>query len=117
EGVPVGDYAREALDNAGILDEALANVVSNEEDNASVVAKVTANEADVAIVYTSDVSDAAGNDVNAVTIPEGVNVIATYPIAAVEGAPNAELAADFVAYVASSDGQATLKEYGFEPTA
>ena len=35
----------------------------------------------------------------------------------VEGALNADLAADFVAYVVSSDGQATLKEYGFEPTA
>ena len=79
--------------------------------------KITANEADAAIVYTSDVSDAAGNDVNAVTIPEDVNVIATYPIAVVEGALNADLAADFVAYVVSSDGQATLKEYGFEPTA
>lgn len=115
EGVPVGDYAREALDNAGILDEALANVVSNEEDNASVVAKITANEADAAIVYTSDVSDAAGNDVNPVTIPQDVNVIATYPIAVVEGAPNADVAADFVAYVVGSEGQATLKEYGFEP--
>src|SRR5206468_4367009 len=31
-GVPVGDYAREALENAGILDAALANVVSNEPD-------------------------------------------------------------------------------------
>jgi molybdate transport system substrate-binding protein len=116
EGVPVGDYAREALDNAGILEEALANVVSNEEDNANVVAKITANEADAAIVYTSDVSDAADNEVNAVTILKGVNVIATYPIAVVEGAPNADIAADFVAYVAGSEGQATLKEYGFEPT-
>ena len=119
EGVPVGDYAREALDNAGILDEALANVVSNEEDNASVVAKITTGggEADAAIVYTSDVSDAAGNDVNAVAIPEDVNVIATYPIAVVEGAPNADVAADFVAYVVGSEGQATLKDYGFEPLA
>ena len=117
EGVPVGDYAREALDNAGILDEALANVVSNEEDNASVVAKITANEADAAIVYTSDASDAAGNDVNAVTIPKDVNVIATYPIAVVEGAPNTDVAADFVAYVVGSEGQASLKEYGFEPIA
>ncbi len=117
EGVPVGDYAREALDNAGILDEALANVVSNEEDNASVVAKITTGggEADAAIVYTSDVSDAADNDVNAVTIPEDVNVIATYPIAVVEVAPNADVAADFVAYVVGSEGQATLKDYGFEP--
>ena len=111
EGVPVGDYAREALDNAGILDEALANVVSNEEDNASVVAKITTGggEADAAIVYTSDVSDAAGNDVNAVTIPKDVNVIATYPIAVVEGAPNADVAADFVAYVVGAEGQATLE--------
>ena len=117
EGVPVGDYAREALDNAGILEGALDNVVSNEEDNASVVGKITANEADAAIVYTSDVSDAADNDVNAVTIPEDVNITATYPVAVVEGALNADLAANFVAYVVSSDGQATLKEYGFEPTA
>ncbi|HSH32232.1 MAG TPA: molybdate ABC transporter substrate-binding protein [Actinomycetota bacterium] len=119
EGVPVGDYAREALDSAGILDEALANVVSNEEDNASVVAKITTGggEADAAIVYTSDVSDAAGNDVNAVAIPEDVNVIATYPIAVVEEAPNADVAADFVAYVVGSEGQATLKDYGFEPLA
>jgi molybdate transport system substrate-binding protein len=117
EGVPIGDYAREALDNAGISQDALANVVSNEEDNASVVAKITANEADAAIVYTSDVSDAAGNDVNAVTIPKDVNVIATYPIAVVEGAPNTDVAADFVAYVVGSEGQASLKEYGFEPIA
>ena len=119
EGVPVGDYAREALDNAGILDEALANVVSNEEDNASVVAKITTGggEADAAIVYTSDVSDAADNDVNAVTIPEDVNVIATYPIAVVEGAPNADVAVDFVAYVVGAEGQDTLQEYGFEPVA
>ena len=117
EGVPVGDYAREALDNAGIADDAMANVVSNEEDNASVVAKITANEADAAIVYTSDVSTVAGNDVTAVKIPADVNVIATYPIAVVEGAPNAEVAADFVAYILSAEGQATLEEYGFEPIA
>ena len=59
--------------------------MSNEEDNASVVAKITAGEADAAIVYASDVSEAAGNDVNAVEIPDDVNVIATYPIAVVDG--------------------------------
>ncbi len=117
EGVPVGDYARESLGNAGILKEAEANVVSNEEDNASVVAKIVAGEADAAIVYESDVSSAAGNDVTAVEIPEDVNVIATYPIAVVTGAPNADLAADFVAYVTGTDGQAALTEYGFEALA
>jgi molybdate transport system substrate-binding protein len=115
EGVPVGDYAREALANAGIADEAEANVVSNEEDNASVVAKIAAGEGDAGIVYDSDISAAAGNDVAAVEIPDDVNVIATYPIAVPEGAPNVGPAADFIAYVTGSEGQATLEEYGFMP--
>ena len=57
-GVPVGDYARQALKSAGILSQAMANVVSNEDDDASVVAKVTSGDADAAIVYTSDVASA-----------------------------------------------------------
>jgi molybdate transport system substrate-binding protein len=117
EGVPAGDYAREALDNAGVSSQAEDNVVSNEEDNASVVAKIVAGEADAAIVYESDVSVAAGNDVNAVTIPKDVNVIATYPIAVVDGAPNADLATQFVEYVTGPQGQASLETYGFEPIA
>ena len=68
EGVPVGDYAREALKSAGILAQATANVVSNEDDDASVVAKVTSGDADAAIVYTSDVAS-AGDTVRSVAIP------------------------------------------------
>ena len=102
--------------NAGILTEAEANVVSNEEDNASVVAKIAAGEADAAIVYISDVSAAAGNDVTAVEIPEDVNVIATYPIAVVTGAPNADARRRRSStYVTGADGQATLEEFGFGP--
>ena len=111
----VGDYSREALTNAGIADEAEANVVSNEEDNGSVVAKIASGEGDAGIVYESDISAAAGNDVTAVQIPDDVNVIATYPIAVVTGAPNADLAADFITYVTGPDGQASLEEYGFMP--
>jgi molybdate transport system substrate-binding protein len=114
EGVPVGDYSREALANAGIAEEAESNVVSNEEDNAAVVAKIVAGEGDAAIVYESDISEAAGNDVASVEIPDDVNVSATYPIAVVEGAANADLAASFVEYVLSADGQAALERYGFQ---
>ena len=115
EGVPAGDYAREALSNAGILDAVEANVVSNEEDNASVVAKIVAGEADAAIVYESDVSAAASNDLASVEIPDDVNVIASYPIAVVTGSANADLAAEFQAAVTGEDGQAVLGEYGFGP--
>jgi molybdate transport system substrate-binding protein len=115
EGVPVGDYAREALENAGLTDEVLANVVSNEEDNASVVAKITAGEGDAAIVYESDVTSSVAPDVTAVEIPDDVNVIVTYPIAVVTGTSDTDTAQAFVDYVTGSEGQATLAEFGFLP--
>lgn len=115
EGVPVGDYSRQALESAGLTDAVLANVVSNEEDDASVVAKITAGEADAAMVYVSDVTSAVAPEVNAVEIPDDVNVIATYPIAVVTGTSNADAAQAFVDYVTGSEGQATLAEFGFLP--
>jgi molybdate transport system substrate-binding protein len=114
EGVPVGDYARQALDNAGVLDTAEANVVSNEEDNASVVAKIVAGEADAAIVYGSDISAAADNDLDSIAIPDDVNVIATYPIALIAEAGNPSGGEAFIDYV-MGPGQAVLAEYGFGP--
>lgn len=112
EGVPVGDYAREMLDSAGISKDVLANVVSNEPDDASVVAKVSSGEADAGIVYTSDVSSA---DVGSVAVPDDVNVVATYPIAVITGAPQSDLATSFVSYVTGEQGQATLASFGFGP--
>jgi molybdate transport system substrate-binding protein len=53
--------------------------------------------------------------VNAVTVPDAVNVIATYPIAVVTGSPNAAGAQSFDDYVTSSAGQKTLADYGFLP--
>jgi molybdate transport system substrate-binding protein len=114
EGVPVGDYAREAMKNAGILNEASANVVSNEDNDASVVGKITTGEADAAIVYTSDIA-AAGDAVRSVDIPDDVNVTATYPIAVVTGTAHPDQAAEFVSYVMSTEGQDVLDQFGFGP--
>jgi molybdate transport system substrate-binding protein len=117
EGVPVGDYARQALDAAGLTKQVMANVVSNEQDDASLVAKITAGEADAAIVYASDVTSTVAPQVTAVKIPDAQNVIATYPIAVVDGSAHADLAKAFVTYVTGSAGQATLATYGFLPPA
>jgi molybdate transport system substrate-binding protein len=113
EGVPVGDYARQMLDENKLTDEVMPNVVSNEPDDASVVAKVQAGEADAGIVYTSDIENNAG--VRGVSIPTTQNVIATYPIAVVTGSAHTDLAASFVDYVAGSQGEATLQQDGFGP--
>ncbi len=114
KGVPAGDYAREALGNAGIDKAAEANVVSNEEDDASVVQKISSNEADAAIVYTSDVAGASGKGIEAVDIPRADNVLATYPIGVVQGSSQSKLAAEFVAEV-TGPGQSVLKTFGFLP--
>jgi molybdate transport system substrate-binding protein len=113
KGVPLGDYSRASLQKAGIADAALGNVVSNEPDDASVVAKIASGEADAAIVYTSDVGSGQ-NDVASVPIPDEVNVVATYPIAVVKGSPNQALATAFITYVTAADAQATLGAYGFQ---
>jgi molybdate transport system substrate-binding protein len=114
EGVPAGDYAREMLANAGIADEALANVVSNEEDVRAVVTKVRSGDADAGVVYVTDVTDDVAGDVTIVEIPDDVNVIATYPIAVVSGTQEADLAQRFVDFVLG-DGQETLADHGFLP--
>lgn len=110
EDVPVGDYAREMLANAGIADGALANVVSNEDDVKGIVQKVTLGEADAGIVYRTDVTAAVATDLEVIDVPDDVNVVAVYPIAAIAGAPGP--ARGFVSFVLGP-GQAVLRGAGF----
>jgi molybdate transport system substrate-binding protein len=116
EGVPAGDYARQILDNAGISDPTLANVVSNEEDVKAVITKVLSGDADAGIGYVTDVTPDIADQVTLVPIPDEVNVIATYPIAVVSGSQEAALAQSFVDFVLD-DGRWTLSQYGFLPPA
>ena len=119
EEVPVGKYARLALDQlnsqfgSDFKDKVLANVVSNEDNVKQVVAKVQLGEADAGIVYTSDAITAP--ELKILEIPAELNVIAEYPIAILTTSSNADLANAFVAYVLSSDGQAVLQTWGFAP--
>ena len=108
--VPAGKYALQILASAGVK----ITPKSLETDVKSVVSKIELGEADAGIVYVTDVK-AAGSKVTGVPIPDAVNVIATYPIVAVKGAKNPNLANAFIAYVLSADGQATLQSFGFLP--
>jgi molybdate transport system substrate-binding protein len=117
--VPAGNYALQVLDKlnaqygADFKTKVLANVVSNETDVKQVVAKVQLGEADAGMVYVSD--SVAAPTLQKITIPAHANVIAKYPIAPLVSSKNADLAKRFIAYVLSSDGQATLKKWGFTP--
>lgn len=119
--VPAGKYARQVLDKmsqdpafgSDFGTKVLANVVSNENDVKQVVAKVQLGEADAGIVYVSDA--VAAPELMTIEIPAELNVTAQYPIAALTQAPQPELAAEFIAYVLSSQGQDVLAKWGFSP--
>jgi molybdate transport system substrate-binding protein len=121
EEVPVGGYSRQSICNMGadtatygddFVTMVAGNVVSEEDNVRSVLSKVDLGEADAGIVYTSDVK--AADNVMTVEIPEAVNELATYPIAPVASG-NQDLAAAYISFILSPDGQAILESYGFIP--
>ena len=85
---------------------------SREADVKAVVTRVSMGEADAGVVYVTDVA-AGGEKIEAVPIEEAQNVVASYPIATLKGAPNAAGARDFIAYVLSPPGQRVLTHSGF----
>ena len=123
EVVPVGKYSRDALARLAGAEgypndydrRVLANVVSQEENVKSVVAKVQLGEADAGIVYQSDVTPPVARYVRVFEIPDPYNPIATYPIAVLKSAGNAEGARAFVELVRSAEGQAVLQRHGLLP--
>jgi molybdate transport system substrate-binding protein len=123
EVVPAGKYSRETLEKLahargfpeGYDRRVLANVVSQEENVKSVVAKVQLGEADAGMVYRSDVTPSVARYVRVFKIPDPYNSIATYPIAVLKSASDAAAAREFVALVTSAVGQGVLQQHGLLP--
>jgi len=117
EGVPVRQYTDEivAAMAAGFQQQFYGNLVSEEDNVRQVSAKVALGEADAGIVYTSDVTPDISGQVQQITIPDFQNVIATYPIAPLNDAPQPELAQRFIDFVLSAGGQSILFRWGFGP--
>ena len=115
--VPVGNYAREALEKmngafgADFSERVLANLVSEESNVRQVSLRVELGEADAAIVYATDAVVAAG--INILEIPDALNVVGTYPVAALSESAQPELAQAFVGLVLSAEGQRILTGRGF----
>lgn len=105
EQVPCGTATAALFQTLGIT----PTVASYEHDVRATLTKVELGEADVGIVYRTDVAE-AGDRVLGVDIPDGVNVVNTYPILTVSDAP---LAQAFVDEVLSERGQQHLTDAGF----
>ena len=121
--VPIGAYTRQMLQRLSqdpaygpdFADRVLANVRSEELDVRAVLAKIVLGEGDGGIVYATDITPQVAPEVHTIAIPEAFNVVATYPIALVQGARQPALGERFIALVLSDAGQAVLARYNFQP--
>jgi molybdate transport system substrate-binding protein len=109
EEVPCGQFGREALANAGVT----PSIDTNESDVRALLTKVESGDLDAGLVYVTDVQS-AGDQVERIEVPDDVNVVAQYPIATLSAAASPDVAAAFVDFILSPDGQDILESFGFQ---
>lgn len=106
--VPCGAATQRIEDRTGVR----LNPVSEEPSVTDALNKVTAGQADAALVYVTDAKNAKGS-VTTVDFPEAADAVNVYPIGVLKKAPQAALAEKFVALVTSEAGQQVLAQLGF----
>jgi molybdate transport system substrate-binding protein len=117
--VPITKYATQLVANlarqpgypADFVAQYTANIVSNEDNVAAVVAKIELGEGDAGIVYVTDAK--TSTKVTTVAVPDAANVPATYGGVVVKASPNVAPAQAFLAWLAGPDGQSILASFGF----
>lgn len=120
ETMPAGGYTIDFLErvsqagNVEFRNQVFANA-SYEQTVGDVLASVESGEADAGVVYRSSIPEDLKNKIATVEIPSDVNALVSYPIAVLETSNNPTLAEQFVAYVLSDEGQATLEAHGLLP--
>ncbi|MCO5399170.1 molybdate ABC transporter substrate-binding protein [Ralstonia soli] len=108
--VPVGRYAKRALEAAKLWEPVQAKAVLAQNVRQA-LDYVSRGEVEAGLVFSTDAAIAA--DKVKVAGPVPLNVPLTYPIAVTSGTKQPQQAADFVAFVLSPAGQALLAKYGF----
>jgi molybdate transport system substrate-binding protein len=109
--VPIGSYTRQVLHNLG-LTSVLKNVVSEEPDVRSILAKVALGEADAGFVYVTDARTVASK-VRTIALPASSQAKVRYELAVVKSSHGAAAAQAFVRRVLSAAGRKQLLRAGF----
>jgi molybdate transport system substrate-binding protein len=110
ESVPAGRYAREALETAGLWGPVKTKSLNTQNVRQS-LDYVARGEADAGFVYGSDAAVMPDKIEVLFEVPTRTPIL--YPIAAVKGNGNENLAMKFIDYVRSDAGQRILARYGF----
>ncbi len=109
--VPVGIYAREYLVRQKLWNGLKAKVVPTENVRAALAA-VESGNADTAIVYKTDALISSRVRIAfEVAVDDGPKI--SYPVAVLRGAKNSTGARRFLAFLASPEGLAIFRKFGF----
>lgn len=122
--VPVGNATKTLLTRAAASPEIgrdmaaaiESNIVSREENVATVVTKVALDEVDAGFAYASDARGANADRIAVVALPNGLTPESEYVAAALARAADRDLAAKFVRFLRSEPAAQVLKGRGFPPT-
>ena len=112
--VPVGAYTRTVLANLGISAAVLKNVVSQETDVRSVLAKVVLGEADAGFVYITDAKTVQGK-VKVIALRASAQPQVVYEVAVVKSSSHLQAAYRFVTRLIRPTAQRELQRYGVGP--
>ncbi len=110
ETVPVGRYAKGALEKAGLWQELTPKFIFTQNVRQS-LDYVFRGEVDAGFVYATDAATSPVKVRTAIEVALEEPIL--YPIAAVIGFGDEDRAVAFIAFVRSETGQAILAKYGF----
>lgn len=113
--VPVGNYTRTAMTEAGLWNQIESKAVLA-EDVKQALTYVERGEVDAGFVYMSDTLTADPGSIKIVT-NVSVSTPVNYPIAIVSSSENKKDAQEFIDFVTGEEGQETLEKYGFTTVA
>ncbi len=108
--VPAGQYAKEALKSLQIYDKLEPKFIFGKNVR-QVLFYVESGNADLGIVYTTDVKDSS--DITLTNIPYSLHSPITYQIAIVKDGQNINEAKKFINFLLTESIQNTFQDYGF----
>lgn len=121
KSVPVGSYWEKALDRA-LGEKAITpdqregiqkNIKTWELSVKDIESKVLLNEADVGVVYTTDVTGKNESKVCEIELPEFKEITASYPIAVLYPSEKRTAVNDFYQFILSEKGMRIFTKYKF----
>lgn len=110
--VPIGVYTRQVLNNMGITNKVLPQVVSQEQNVNAISSKLALGTADAGFMYVTDAL-AVADKVKVFSVPAWAQPPVRYQIAVVKNTQDHADAAAFIKRLTSTAGRRLLVDNGF----